>query len=75
MTTVLDGLVCFFVKKLLLCSAITLKVNEAKIQKCQNGLFTITCLNVIDVSQDSWFRNSSCVVKEIASLLTIFKEK
>ena len=42
-TSILDDLVCFSGKKLLLCSSITSNVNKARIQKCY-GLLKIKCL-------------------------------
>ena len=45
------GLVCFFAKKVLLFSTITLNVHEARIQICHLGFLMIKCLNVIEASQ------------------------
>ena len=73
-TRVINSLVCFLGKKLILYSTIFWNVNEARIQKC-HSLLTINCLDVAEVSQDNRFRCSSSNAKDKASSLTIFSSK
>ena len=55
-TSILDSLICFFAKKLLLYRTITLNVNEAGMQKFDNSLFFVLfgfSLAGTDNSQDN----------------------